>query len=183
MAYIKAFITLLLAKDYNKITIKDIATEADVDRKTVYNYYSGIFEIREELENDITKSLDEIMSEPTSDDLYTWTLKFFRSFNTVVEQNADLFGYLFRYNSQTRMLQKFIYFIRDKLTAIMLESDMSRYGQEKLQMIASFASAGSIIVYQNWFVGGKTISLEELSEDLTKLVMDGVNSFKKPLGE
>ena len=174
----KAFISLLLAKDYNKITIKDIATVADVDRKTVYNYYSGIYEIREELENDIIKSLDEITSEQLSDDFYAQTLKFFKSFNNVVEQNADLFGYLFKVNSQTRMLQKFTYFIRDKITALLLESSMSRYGQEKLQMIASFFSAGSIIVYQTWFLGGKTVSLEVLSEDLTNLVMNGINSFK-----
>ncbi len=44
-----AFIKLLSEKDFNEITIKDIADEADVDRKTLYNHYSGIYEIREEL--------------------------------------------------------------------------------------------------------------------------------------
>lgn len=36
-----AFVKLLSQKSVNEITVKDIADEADINRKTFYNYYSG----------------------------------------------------------------------------------------------------------------------------------------------
>ena len=50
-----AFATLLSEKDLNAITIKDISDVADINRKTVYNYYAGIHEILDEIENEIQR--------------------------------------------------------------------------------------------------------------------------------
>lgn len=44
-----AFLQLLAGKDFEKITVKEIAMLADVDRKTVYNYYTSTQDILEEL--------------------------------------------------------------------------------------------------------------------------------------
>lgn len=38
----EAFAKLLTQKDINDITISDIAAEANINRKTFYNYYGGI---------------------------------------------------------------------------------------------------------------------------------------------
>ena len=40
-----AFVRLLTEKEMDKITIKELAELADVDRKTVYNYYEGVYDI------------------------------------------------------------------------------------------------------------------------------------------
>ena len=48
-----AFARLLTEKDINEITISDIAAVADINRKTFYNYYSGVHEVIDEIENDI----------------------------------------------------------------------------------------------------------------------------------
>ena len=37
-----AFAKLISEKDINKITIKDIADTADINRKTFYNYYRRV---------------------------------------------------------------------------------------------------------------------------------------------
>ena len=50
-----AFLNLLAEKELEKITIREIADGADVDRKTVYNYYSGVYDILDELENELVK--------------------------------------------------------------------------------------------------------------------------------
>ena len=38
-----ALAKLLSEKEINKITITDIAKEADINRKTFYNYYSSVY--------------------------------------------------------------------------------------------------------------------------------------------
>ena len=46
-----AFLQLLSHKEVEKISVKEIAETADVDRKTVYNYYEGVYDILDELES------------------------------------------------------------------------------------------------------------------------------------
>ena len=53
------FITLLGIKEIDSITVKDIAAYANVDRKTVYNYYPGVYALIEEIEDDFAKSMAE----------------------------------------------------------------------------------------------------------------------------
>jgi AcrR family transcriptional regulator len=55
----KSFITLLGMKDIDSITVKDIAHYANVDRKTVYNYYPGVYALIEEIEEDFAVSMAE----------------------------------------------------------------------------------------------------------------------------
>ena len=47
----EAFAKLLTEKDINDITISDIAELADINRKTFYNYYDGIYQVVDEIEN------------------------------------------------------------------------------------------------------------------------------------
>ena len=56
-----SFARLLTEKDINDITISDIAAVADINRKTFYNYYSGVHEVIDEIENDIISHVDEAL--------------------------------------------------------------------------------------------------------------------------
>ena len=59
-AIVTAFLELLSEKDYNDITVTDIALRADVNRKTFYNYYAGIHEVADEIEDDLLQRFREI---------------------------------------------------------------------------------------------------------------------------
>lgn len=58
-----AFAALMAEKDLNDITIKDISDVADINRKTVYNYYGGIHEILDEIENELVSSFEKVIQE------------------------------------------------------------------------------------------------------------------------
>ena len=173
----KAFIKLLLVKDYNKITIKDIATEADVDRKTVYNYYSGIYEIRDELENEILKSMEESIEKFDYTDPYSHTKKCFEALSTLINQNNELFGYLFKNEANSKMLRKIIFYFKDNVLKILKDSPIANLSNDKLELLASFISGGAMITYQNWFYSERKSSLTKLSEDLTAAAFAVVKSF------
>ena len=53
-----AFLHLLADKDLEKISVKEIADCADVDRKTVYNYYNGVYDILDDLESDLAHDFE-----------------------------------------------------------------------------------------------------------------------------
>ena len=56
----RAFAYLLSQKDLNEITITDIANAADVNRKTFYTYYAGIYEVIDDIEDELDESDDEL---------------------------------------------------------------------------------------------------------------------------
>ncbi|MCQ2480600.1 MAG: TetR/AcrR family transcriptional regulator [Clostridia bacterium] len=45
----KAFIEILKTKPFDKITVRDIVEECDINRNTFYYYYSDIYELLEEI--------------------------------------------------------------------------------------------------------------------------------------
>ena len=87
-----AFVKLLVEKDIEKISVKEIADLADVDRKTVYNYYAGVYEIREELENDLLADLKKC----THDLVYDINdpMSVFRVFARIIEENYEVYSQL-----------------------------------------------------------------------------------------
>ena len=54
-----AFLQLLAEKDLEKISVKEIADCADVDRKTVYNYYNGVYDILDDLESELAHDFEK----------------------------------------------------------------------------------------------------------------------------
>ena len=58
-----AFAQLLTEKEINDITISDIAEYADVNRKTFYNYYAGVYAVVDEIENDIVERFSALLAD------------------------------------------------------------------------------------------------------------------------
>ena len=179
----KAFVKLLLTKDYNKITIKDIATEADVDRKTVYNYYSGIHEIREEIENEIVKSMDDSISQFEHMDACAHATKIFSALTTIINQNSELFGYLFKSDNNTQIVRKIIFYVEDYVYRVLKDSSLNYLGQDKLHFMSNFIAGGAIVVYQDWFNSDRKTPLVKLSDDLTNVSRAVFASFKEQKAE
>ena len=59
----EAFLKLLSERDLNDITVKSLAENAGINRKTFYNYYTGIYQIIEELQNDLVNKIESAFAE------------------------------------------------------------------------------------------------------------------------
>ena len=56
-----ALIKILSYKSLEEITITEIAKEANINRKTFYNNYENVYQVIEEIENDIVISFDNVL--------------------------------------------------------------------------------------------------------------------------
>lgn len=101
-----AFITLMAQKDVNDISIKDIADAADVDRKTVYNYYNGIYEIREELENDLIVLWKEAIDKLDFEKNISNPQQIFATLTEILNGNLDLYSSLMKLESKSMIIRK-----------------------------------------------------------------------------
>ncbi|GEP20207.1 TetR/AcrR family transcriptional regulator [Pediococcus argentinicus] len=67
---INSFIKLLGQKEFNKISITEITNMADVNRRTFYLHYVDIFELLDELENDLTDEFNNLVVQEVPQSLF-----------------------------------------------------------------------------------------------------------------
>ena len=173
-----AFAKLLSVKDIDTITIKDIADYADINRKTFYNYYAGIHEILEEIENEIILDLESALRDVDfSKDLKEQPNLIFAKLSDIINRDADFYGYLIKGDRNTNLINKIKCSIRDKLKSEL--KDKIDLSPESLAIAADYMVAGVVAVYQEWFNSGMKQSSEEMTEKLGTLVLRGVNGLIK----
>ena len=172
-----AFIHLLNEKDYSRITIKDIATEASCDRKTVYSYYAGIHEIREEIENEFISLVAESIKQLDFNKHEDNPKQIFEVLTTIINGNIETYGPFLKWGAQSQIIKKTTRLFIDKVEQGFMKSKYAYLGEEQLHMIACFIASGMIATYQDWFNTGCKQSTEVLSSKLGDLVLNGINGF------
>lgn len=168
-----AFLKLMVQKDIDDITIKEIAEEADVDRKTIYNYYGGIHEIREELEN----ALVDIFERETQGLCYSIdeAPKSFEILANMLNNNLELYGQLMRLDYNSRLLVKVIDYLKIKIRQGI--SEQGDYEDAQLDLAAEYVTLGMFAAYRYWFNSDRKKSLKEFSQDVSDMILKGVPAF------
>ena len=170
-----AFISLLSEKDLNEISVKDIADAADVDRKTVYNYYSGVYEIRNEVENEIIGLFEQGVKDMDLRNNIDNPLHVFEVLTDVINSNIDLYGQLFKIDANSYIIRKVNGVLRDKVRDGIKDAALENCD---FDMCADFVTSGMVSVYQRWFNSGRVKPLEELSKEAGTLVINGLRCFR-----
>lgn len=166
-----AFISLLVEKDMHRITIKEIADRAEVDRKTVYNYYKDIHAILGEVENEMISHFEQEMysikgeAEPKV---------YFAMLADVVERDFEFYELLMRSNlssfieKATQVLNRWI----DKAL-----NKTSTPDEEKIVTAVEYITAGVFSAYRHWFQSDRKKPLKEFSVELCELVIHGLPTY------
>ena len=79
---------LMEQKPLNKITIKEICENADVNRTTFYKYYGDQYMLVKDAEDELLKKTSEFLKSLSSDEEKT---KLLEEFLTYVRNNGDTF--------------------------------------------------------------------------------------------
>lgn len=173
-----AFAQLLVQRDINDITITDIAELADINRKTFYNYYSSVYQVIDEVENEIIHAFESGLKDFDFQRNVQDPNPTFSQLSKVIEADIDFYGALFQAKNNSHLRDKLTNLLRDKTVAAMLKKFD---GDPKvLQIAVDFTMSGITAVYMNWFNSGRTIPMEELSRIVSQLVAQGLESLLSP---
>lgn len=177
-AICNAFALLLSKKEINDITIKEVAELADVNRKTVYNYYGGIHEILDEIENEVVNAYTKAIRAYNVKDEIRNPIKIFDNLTEVLTHDLEFYGSLFRLNTNSKLAEKIINSLKDK--SINEIKSLNIFPEEKLPYIISYVISGMIAAYQTWFNSdkSKTMNLDDFSREMGTLVLKGIEVFK-----
>ena len=168
-----AFINLLAEKDLEKITIKEIADGADVDRKTVYNYYSSVTAILNELENEFFATIEKALNE--FDFNKQKGMEFFDALAKLVEENLEFYELLMKIDSASRLSAKLVAYIKEKISFII--GWPQHRSRERIDMVSEFVTAGIIAAYNHWFHTNRTQSLRDFSHEMGLFILGGMSKY------
>lgn len=107
---INAFIELRSAKNIEKITVKELAEKACINKATFYQHYHDIYDLSGQLEDELIRNV--INSIPDPELIITDTPKGFAEYSSAILSQSGLFHILFAGSRRTVLLEKLDYEIK-----------------------------------------------------------------------
>lgn len=171
----EAFAKLLTQKDINDITISDIAAEANINRKTFYNYYGGIYEVVGEIEDDIVRLIDKEVTGIGFQNSLQSPYLIFEKLTKVINTDTDFFGYLLGMNANVSLESKIADLLKSKFKMFVLQD--VEISELRLNLMTEFIISGMVAVYRRWFNSDRREPIETISEEMKLLAFEGINGF------
>lgn len=176
-----AFARLLSEKDLNDVTVREVAALAQINRKTFYNYYSGIYQVVEEIEDEIVREYEELLEGTDLRRDLRAPYVFFEKLSAVINSDMDFYGSLFSMSGNVRLTQKIVASLKEKTRRAMAD----RIGTDEVRadVAMQYVFSGMLAVYQQWFNSDRKRSVEEISAILGEVCFNGVIGLLDPAGE
>ena len=169
-----ALAELLMEQDIENITVKDIADKADINRKTFYNYYVSVFQVVDEIENEISRKFNETISGISTKDVLNDPQIIFHRINEVISEDSQFYECLFRMEHNQGLVIRLSDRLIKQTTASLTEMGIE---ETKAIIISDFFITGMIKAYKNWVNSDKEVTLENISDTLSVLIANGINGF------
>ena len=166
-----AFAQLLSEKDMDEITVRDIAELAEINRKTFYRYYSGIYQVIDEIEDDIVQSFESVLGDIN----FRYELKnpylIFERLTAVINTDIDFYGHLLSVQKNASLVTKVIAMVKEHTKKAIMEQ--IEIDEDFADVVLEYSITGMIAVYQQWFISGRRDSIGRLSDIINVLSFQG----------
>ena len=168
-----AFAKLLSEKEINDITVHDVAALAEINRKTFYRYYAGIFQVVDEIENEIVRSYEQILGEIDFRKDIENPYRIFERLTATIQTDLDFYGNLLSMRGNMSLVSKLSEMLKSKtMETLLLHVPMDA---NIADIMLKYVISGMVAVYQQWFNSGRRESIELLSETLSALAFSGIS--------
>ena len=170
---IHSAMTMLLAKKpIEEITVTELAEAAEINRKTFYNYYSSVYMVAEEMEDEIVERFEETLRKIDFDALLKDPVTTFNTLARLITSDLDFYENILTNRNQISFLQKIITSLKQRIRLLYFNphSPDSELEDYMLEYIVS----GLVSVYQKWFTSGRKTDIEALSRYISMLAVCGI---------
>ena len=170
---IHSAMTMLLAKKpIEEITVTELAEAAEINRKTFYNYYSSVYMVAEEMEDEIVERFEETLRKIDFDALLKDPVTTFNTLARLITSDLDFYENILTNRNQISFLQKIITSLKQRIRLLYFNPN-SPDGELEDYMLEYIVS-GLVSVYQKWFTSGRKTDIEALSRYISMLAVCGI---------
>ena len=163
---------LMEEKPLNKITIKEICENADVNRTTFYKYYGDQYALVKEAEDELLDKTAEFLRNLSSDEE---KIKLLEEFLTYVKNNGETFRILLDKNSDTDFRYRLMSVAMQK---VMVEKYELGIREEDKKYVYCMIIMGAINTIALWVNSSYDKSVEEVADLMFNLVLLGLKGIE-----
>ena len=167
-----ALAQLLVEKELDEITVKGVADTADINRKTFYNYYTGIHQVIDEIESGIVFTFDQAIREVDARRDIKNSYVFFEKITAILNQDLDFYSHLFRMRGNLSLSYKITTLLKTKILTSFLQEHSC--DPQEAEIFVEYAVWGMMAVYESWFNSQRSTPLEEISQKLSVVCVYGL---------
>ena len=172
-----AFYELVKKKNIDDISISEIASLAMIDRKTFYAHYAGVHALINEIEDEIVKTVGVLVYDIDAYDFFSNPKQIMHVLETITESETFSIARALSQGRNAMLLNKFVNSIKSEvIEELQAKTTIS---EQQLSIVVDYTITGIISCYQNWLRNGRPIPLETLSEELSRIVVLGLNGISR----
>jgi len=166
---IEAFWALYCTKRIDKITIKEITMRAGYNRSTFYEYFADVYDVLENIENDLISKLQELPIQQISSQPTPFPLE---ALVHMYSQHGTYLAVLLGDQGDPAFQRKIKSSMKPMIKEILIAQGTN--DDFELDYTLEYALSAMIGILSYWFNQKETLPIEKVVELLTELSDEGV---------
>lgn len=168
----EAFVTLLYKKSISKITVRDIAELANINRATFYLHYTDVYEVLEDIENEVAAAFFELLDRYDIKELIKNPYPILKALGEALDAQPKFAKFILKSATDSKYFLKIKTEIKHRIIKTFGPADAS-----ELYYALTFVTAGALDTFEEWFESDRPVALETLCKNMSTLIVGGINSF------
>ena len=169
---------ILKEKKIQDITVRELADMADINRGTFYLHYKDVFDLLEQIEQELTEKLEDILDHHSVEELLSRPSLLFSDLYPTVQENADIITILIGENGDLNFVNRIKAILRDRCLQKWLTSNYS-CSTDLLEAYSAFIISGCVGIVQYWLETGMKESPEQMAKATEEFILRGIGVLEK----
>lgn len=170
-------IELMLEKNLNDISVKELTDKVDLNRGTFYLHYKDIYDLLESIEEDLFEEFNKIINSHPPGNTDGSPLPLLEDIFTFLKNNASFVSVLLSNNGDIAFINKIKNIIRDNCFAIW-ELVFNAEKADIFEYFYNYILSGCIGLFEIWLKKGLKESPHEMALLAESFILKGVEVLK-----
>ncbi|WP_352399127.1 TetR/AcrR family transcriptional regulator C-terminal domain-containing protein [Anaerotignum sp.] len=158
-----ALMDLMDEMSFGEITAKDITSRADLNRATFYLHYNNVFELLDELENEVAGDFSQMLYKVEVKLGEDWEYPMIGQICDYIVENQRLCRCLLLNPRSDRFARKLTEIMKGKGMQVKEEMGLE-FDPNKEEYIHQFIACGAMGMVKQWLLEGMPMSKEEMTD-------------------
>ena len=168
---------LMKKKPIQKISVKELTDFVNLNRGTFYLHYKDIYDLIEQLENDLLDEFIEINQTYDVNELNGRPFPLMLDLFTFLENHAEFVSILLIDNREQHFVEKLENLIRERCLNDWIVV-FSKATPDLCDIYSSYVLSGCVGILKNWFENGRKQTPEELARHTENILLHGLDILK-----
>ncbi|MDO4332132.1 MAG: TetR/AcrR family transcriptional regulator C-terminal domain-containing protein [Eubacteriales bacterium] len=172
----KGLSDLMLQKPPGEITVRELADYVNLNRGTFYLHYKGIYDLLEQMEDELITDFQTILMQHRADDMQGMPLSMLYDIYRLLAQNADFCRALLSDKGWLPFFEKIKVLVKEKCfedwSHLFPHRDSASY-----EAYYSFMLSGTLGLLEYWLLSGMEQPVEEIASQTERFILHGMDSL------